>query len=204
MVNFGQVMILHEFLFYIRNLLKENQVDKHCLLQNNVDLKGKTWINFCQFSASFAKHSEKLSHNWGILSMTGKYVPQLGMCRIQINLEMVDNIDNYDKCIATLKWIINYNVQLVQSTQTVEKCDIIFIAAGFCFLPICIYCLWYLFYFSCLIFCIVVLFSVCIVCDIYYIFHFSYFSYLIFYSVDLLLAILFVICHCNTTSDLIL
>ena len=175
MVNFGQAMILHEFLFYIRNLLKENQVDKHCLLQNNVDLKGKTWINFCQFSAvlqnilkncptigEYCQWLENMSHNWG-------------MCRIQINLEMVDNVDNYDKCIATLKWIINYNVQLVQSTQTVEKCDIIFIAAGFCFLPIGIYCLWYLFYFSYLILCIVVLFSVCIVCDIYYIFHFSYF-----------------------------
>ena len=153
--------------------------------------------------SSFAKHSEKLSHNWGILSMTGKYVPQLGMCRIQINLEMVDNVDNYDKCIATLKWIINYNVQLVQSTQTVEKCDIIFIAAGFCFLPIGIYCLWYLFYFSYLILCIVVLFSVCIVCDIYYIFHFSY-SYL-YYSIVLNFYWLYCLWYvCNTTTDLIL
>ena len=170
MVNFGQAMILHEFLFYICNLLKENQVDKHCLLQNNVDLKGKTWINFCQFSAvlqnilkncptigEYCQWLENMSHNWG--------------CAEYKSIWRWFNIDNYDKCIATLKWIINYNVQLVQSTQTVEKCDIIFIAAGFCFLPIGICCLWYLFYFSYLILCIVVLFSVCIVCDIYYIVH---------------------------------
>ena len=148
-----------------------------------VDLKGKTWINFCQFSAvlqnilkkcptigEYCQWLENMSHNWG--------------CAEYKSIWRWFNIDNYDKCIATLKWIINYNVQLVQSTQTVEKCDIIFIAAGFCFLPIGICCLWYLFYFSYLILCIVVLFSVCIVCDIYYIFHIFHIWYsivLIFY-----------------------
>ena len=134
-------------------------------MQNNVDLKGKTWINFCQFSAvlqnilkkcptigEYCQWLENMSHNWG--------------CAEYKSIWRWFNIDNYDKCIATLKWIINYNVQLVQSTQTVEKCDIIFIAAGFCFLPIGIY----------------------VVCDIFFTFHIWYCVLLFCY-----LSVLFVI-----------